>query len=228
MSALMKKGKHSLQSTKSAIPAIVMLVLFAILAISLNFVDRQPIAADGSLVGFGTINMAFHDMTGVDWDFYSATEYGGYLAIATMVVFFAAGLSELIKYRSFAKVDPAIYAMTVAYVIMLVLYVAFDKIALNFRPVLVDGILEPSFPSSHTFLAIGTMGCASIWVKARLEKPQSTVIIVVCVLLALFVVVGRLLSGVHWLTDILGGVLLGFALVSAYGCALSRLDRKRL
>lgn len=224
----MKKGKHSRPSAKSAIPAIFMLVLFAALTVSLKFVDQQPIAADGSLVGFGTVNMAFHNMTGVDWEFYTATECGGYLAIATMIIFFAAGLSELIKYRSFTKVDPAIYAMAVAYVIMLVLYVAFDKIALNYRPVLVDGVLEPSFPSSHTFLAIGTMGCASIWVKARLDKPQSTVVVIVCVLLALFVVVGRLLSGVHWFTDILGGVFLGFALVNAYGYTLSRLDRRRL
>lgn len=223
MNLTAKRGKHSRPAKKSIIPTIVMLVLFAALAVSLEFVDRQPIAADGSLVGYGTFNAAFNQLTGVDWNLYSGTEFGGYLAIASMIVFFAEGLRQLIKTRSFARVDHAIYGLAIAYVIMLALYVAFDKVALNYRPVLVDGVLEPSFPSSHTFLAIGTMGCASVWVKARLEKPQSTIVIIVCVLLALCVVVGRLLSGVHWFTDILGGVFLGFALVNAYAYAVSRM-----
>lgn len=215
MGIMMKKGKHS-QITPSVAPAIVMLVLFAALIVCLMVVDRQPIAADGSLVGLGTINSAFHELTGVSWTLYSATEMGGYVAIASMFVFFIIGVVELVRGRGFGAVDKAIYFIAIAYVIMLAAYVGFDKIALNYRPVLVDGVLEPSFPSSHTFLAVGTMGCAITWAKARLGKGAFTAVTVVCTLIALFVVVGRLLSGVHWLTDILGGVFLGFALVFAY------------
>ena len=211
----MKKGKHS-QIKPSIAPAAAMLVLFAALVASLMVFDRQPIAADGSMVGLGSLNSAFHGLTGVSWTLYSATEIGGYVAIASMVVFFVIGVVELVRGRGFAGVDKAIYLIAVAYVIMLVAYVGFDKIALNYRPVLVDGVLEPSFPSSHTFLAVGTMGCAIVWVKERLGKGGFTVVTVVCTLLALFVVIGRLLSGVHWLTDIIGGFLLGLALVFAY------------
>lgn len=215
MAIMMKKGKHS-QIKPSIAPAVVMLVLFAALVACLMAVDRQPIAADGSLVGLGTINRSFHELTGVSWTLYSATEMGGYVAIASMFVFFVIGVVELVRGRGFGGVDKAIYLIAVAYVIMLIAYVGFDKIALNYRPVLVDGVLEPSFPSSHTFLAIGTMGCAITWAKARLGKGTFTAVTIVCTLLALFVVIGRLLSGVHWFTDILGGVLLGFALVFAY------------
>lgn len=215
MGILMKKGKHS-RVNPSIAPAVVMLVLFAALIACLAFVDRQPIAADGSLVGLGTVNSAFHQLTGVSWTLYSATEAGGYVAIASMLVFFVIGVVELVRGRGFGGVDKAIYLIAVAYVIMLAAYVGFDKIALNYRPVLVDGALEPSFPSSHAFLAVGTMGCAITWAKIRLGKGAFTAVAVVCTLLALFVVVGRLLSGVHWLTDILGGVLLGFTLVFAY------------
>lgn len=215
MGIMTKRGKHS-QAKPSIAPAIIMLVLFAALVGCLSTVDKQPIAADGSLVGLATINNAFHQLTGVSWTLYSATEVGGYVAIGSMVVFFVAGVVELVRAHGFRGVDKAIYLIAVAYVIMLIAYVGFDKIALNYRPVLVDGVLEPSFPSSHTFLAVGTMGCAIVWARARLSKGAITAVTVVCALLALFIVVGRLLSGVHWFTDILGGVLLGFALVFAY------------
>lgn len=223
MGIMMKKGKHS-QVKPSIAPAVAMLVLFAALVGCLMGVDRQPIAANGSLVGLATINSSFHNITGVSWTLYSATEVGGYVAIASMVVFFVIGVVELVRGRGFGAVDKAIYLIAVAYVIMLAAYVGFDKIALNYRPVLVDGVLEPSFPSSHTFLAVGTMGCAIAWAKARLGKGAFSAVTVVCTLLALFVVIGRLLSGVHWLTDILGGVLLGFALVFAYRYLIAKVD----
>ena len=216
MNLMMKKGKHS-QTTPNPMPAATLLLLFAALIACLLTLDLKPIAADGSMVGLGTVNMAFHDMTGVNWTLYDITEYGGYVAIASMFVFFIIGLVQLVRGRSLKSVDKAIYFIAIAYVIMLVLYVGFDKIALNWRPVLVDGELEPSFPSSHSFLAVGTMGCAITWTRQRLQSaPARTAVTVVCTLIALVVVIGRLLCGVHWLTDIIGGVLLGLALVCAY------------
>ena len=222
MNLATKRGKHS-QSSPSIVPTAVMIVLFAALTAALKIVDLQPIAADGSLVGFGTVNLAFHNLTGVNWTLYSVTEYGGYLAIASMLVFFVIGLAQLVRTRSPKGVDKAIYLIAVAYVIMLVLYVGFDKIAINWRPVLVDGELEPSFPSSHTFLAIGTMGCAITWVRDRVRSSGArSAATIICALIALIVVAGRLLSGVHWLTDIIGGVLLGLALVFAYRYCVQR------
>lgn len=223
MGIMLKKGKHS-QVTPSIAPVAVMLVLFVALIGCLMAVDRQPIAADGSLVGLGTLNNAFHELTGVSWTLYSATEVGGYVAIASMFVFFVIGVVELVRGHGFKGVDKAIYLIAAAYVIMLAAYIGFDKIALNYRPVLVDGVLEPSFPSSHTFLAVGTMGCAVVWAKERLGKGAVAAVTIVCTLLGLFVVIGRLLSGVHWFTDILGGALLGFALVFAYRYLVAKLS----
>lgn len=216
MNMMMKKGKHS-RTTPNPMPAVAMLLLFAALVACLLTLDQQPIAADGSMVGLGSANLAFHNLTGVNWTLYDITEYGGYVAIASMFVFFVIGLVQLIRGRGFKGVDKAIYFIAIAYVVMLVLYVGFDKIALNWRPVLVDGELEPSFPSSHSFLAVGTMGCAITWARHRLASaPARTAVTVICTLIALVVVVGRLLCGVHWLTDIVGGVVLGLALVFAY------------
>ena len=121
----------------------------------------------------------------------------------------------------------AIYLLAAAYVVMLVLYVGFDKLALNYRPVLVDGQLEPSYPSSHSFLAVGALGCAAVWARARLSRKVSAIITALCGILAAFVVVARLISGVHWLTDIVAGVLLGLTLVFAYAYAVDRLAPRK-
>lgn len=216
MKMTLAKGKHS-KTTASPLPALVMFVLFAVLTACVVTIDKQPIAADASMVGLGSLNLAFHNLTGVNWTVYGVSQLGGYLSIASMVVFFAIGLAELVRARSFKGVDKAIYLIAGAYVVMLVLYVGFDKIALNYRPVLVDGQLEPSFPSSHTFLAIGALGCAVVWINARLDKGMlKSALAIICVLLALVTVAARLLSGVHWATDILASVFLGLALVFFY------------
>jgi undecaprenyl-diphosphatase len=53
------------------------------------------------------------------------------------------------------------------------------------------------------------------------------IIDVLTVLLTLVMSVGRLLSGVHWLTDVIGGVLISLFLISLYVTALSILDTKK-
>ena len=241
MKVTMSKGKHSKPSASpisfkreasslhskqavSPVPAVVMLVLFAALTACLYCLDLRPIAANNSLVGLGALNGAFHEFTGVNWGIYAASECGGYLAIVSMFVFFGIGVYELVKARSLEGVDKGIYLIAAAYVVMLVLYVFFDKVALNYRPVLVDGQLEPSFPSSHSFLAVGALGCAVVWVRKRMHGSVKNVTCAVCVVVIVLSVLARLVCGVHWLTDIIAGVLLGLALVFAYRYLLDRLD----
>lgn len=232
MKVSMQRGKHSIQrqsqsTKKSVVPAVVTLVLFFALTACLYCIDPRPIAANSSMVGMGFVNEPFNQLTGVNWSAYAASQLGGYISIASMFVFFCVGVAQLAKTRSLKGVDMAIYLLAAAYVVMLVLYVGFDKLALNYRPVLVDGQLEPSYPSSHSFLAVGALGCAAVWARARLSRKVSAIITALCGILAAFVVVARLISGVHWLTDIVAGVLLGLTLVFAYAYAVDRLAPRK-
>lgn len=77
--------------------------------------------------------------------------------------------------------------------------------------------LEASYPSSTTLLAITLLISAIDQVKTYIKNTKIRIILVaICSVLAAFFVVGRAISGVHWLTDIIGGVILSATLISFY------------
>lgn len=98
------------------------------------------------------------------------------------------------------------------------LRISFEKVIINSRPILVDQQLEASYPSSHTFLTIVVLlSTFYIWNEgSKLKRVLSYL----CILGVFIMVVGRVLSGVHWISDILGGILLGLSFVSFYVAAL--------
>ena len=174
------------------------------------------IGPEGTEIGLSGINQDFHNATGLNMGWYKLTEYMGYGALALVGVFALVGLVQLIQRKSLLKVDKTILALGGLYVVVLGLYVGFDKIAINYRPEILEGEthVEPSFPSSHTMLACVVLGSAALvagqYIKNRtLARALQVLAVAACVVL----VVGRLLSGVHWLTDIIGGVLISLALL---------------
>ena len=199
-------------------------VLFAVLIFVLSF-DMQPIGPDGSSVGLATINGAVHEFVGVNWALYAITDWGGLVPIASMLVFFVVGLVQLVKGKGPAAVDKAVLLLGVNYAVMLGLFLLFNEVVINYRPVLVDGFLEPSFPSSTSLLAVGAFGPAAAWCSMRLTGKRRQAAVAACWVLAALLVAGRVASGVHWITDIVGGVLLGLALTFAYCGAVGCMQR---
>ncbi|MDO4556376.1 MAG: phosphatase PAP2 family protein, partial [Lachnospiraceae bacterium] len=103
------------------------------------------------------------------------------------------------------------------YVIVIAMYLLFEIFAINYRPVLINGNLEASYPSSTTLLVLCVMPTMLMQCKERMKNQRiRKVVTVVTVLFMLFMVAGRLISGVHWFTDIIGGVLLSCSLVLLY------------
>ena len=216
MSRDFNNDKPRKQAHPSLVPVIGTFVLFVALTIAVMVVDVEPIGPNGSSVGLAMINGPVHNLIGVNWMLYTATEIGGMIPLASMGVFFVVGLVQLIRGKGIRGVDRAILILAVAYVVMLACYVGFDKIAINYRPVIVDGELAPSYPSSHSLLSVGALGCAAVWAKMRLRGGARTGVVAGCGIIGALIVLGRLFSGVHWLTDIVAGVLLGLAIMLAY------------
>lgn len=199
----------------SPIPALSAFALFLLLIFALTF-DVAPIGPGGSSVGLSSINAAARDLIGVSWALYALTDWGALVPVASMLAFFLIGLLQLIKGRSLRSVDVAIWLLGAVYVAQLLLFLAFNEVMINCRPVLIDGALEPSFPSSTSLLAVGTLGSAAVWSSSRLSGGKRTAAMTACFTLATLLVVGRALSGVHWITDIVGGILLGLFLAFSY------------
>ncbi len=197
---------------------IVFLLLFGIIWWAVTFVDVQAIGPEGTRVGLATLNDAVQDVTGFQNIWYQATTIEGILALLTVACFGLLGLVQLVTRKSFAKVDLDLYFLAGCYVVMGALYVFFEKCIVNYRPMILDEGLEASFPSSHTMLVIVVFGTACFQIQKRIsnEKLMRLLIFAMYLLMAIMVI-GRLLSGVHWCTDVLAGLCLGYALVLFYG-----------
>lgn len=201
------------------IAAGVYLVLFLILLVCVLRVDVAPIGPMGTSVGLSGANEYFHEKNGVRMGLYELTQWLGYLALAIAAGFGCFGLAQLIRRKNLWKVDREILVLGVLYIVLGGLYVLFEKFVVNYRPVLLPGETAPaaSFPSSHTMLALAIFGSAAL-LSARYVKQRTarTVLYFLCSALGIGTVVLRLLSGVHWLTDIVAGVSLGTGLVELY------------
>ena len=193
------------------------LAAFVLWTVLVKYVNVNAIGPNGSSVGFSLINSAFHEFTGVHFWLYGLTDWLGLVPFFFMFGFALLGLFQLIKRKSLFKVDFDILALGIFYIIMTTVYLLFEVFPINYRPVLINGILEVSYPSSTTLLVSCVMPTAAIQLKNRTKNPiiNKTVVIAIDIF-SVFMVLGRIISGVHWITDIIGGLLFSFGLVALY------------
>lgn len=209
---------------KKIIFASAILMLFVLFTILVKTVDVKPIGRQGSDVGFAAVNKAFRDATGYNEKLYKITDLLGYAAFAVIAVFGCFGLRQMIKRRSILKVDRDILLLGGFYLVVLFIYVLFEKVIINYRPICNgDETLEASYPSSHTLLFVCVMYTAFLQIARRVRQVilRRGMLITISTVL-IFEVLGRALCGVHWLTDIIGGIILSLGLVLLYsGLALN-------
>ena len=194
-----------------------LIVAFVVWTWLIQIVDVQSVGVKGTNIGFAAFNTWFHELTGVHMTIYVITDWFGLIPIFVCMMFGGIGLVQLVRRRSLLKVDCDIVLLGVYYVIVIFGYLKFEMIPINYRPILIEGFMEASYPSSTTLLVLSVMPTLSFQVKRRLRNPALSKVI--CVLVRAFsgfMVLGRLLSGVHWFTDIVGGALLSSGLVMLY------------
>ena len=196
---------------------VALLAAFALWTVLVSVVDVRPIGPEGSSVGFATLNRFVHGLTGVNWFLYTITDWLGLVPIAVALGFAVLGLVQLIKRKSLLKVDHSILALGVFYIVVMAAYVFFEMVVINYRPTLINGYLEASYPSSTTMLVTCVMPTAMMQFRARIKnKAFSRCVMVAISAFIAFMAIGRLMSGVHWITDIIGGVLVSAGLVITY------------
>ena len=212
----MNKNKKLYPSTSFVLFAFFFAVFMLIIYV-ISFIDVEPVGPQGSLIGLSGLNMRVFKFFGYNSGFYTVTEILGYVAIAVAGGFALLGGYQLITRKSLKKIDPDLYLLAGFYVLVVAAYVVFELIVINYRPVLMENELEASFPSSHTMLIICIMGTAIHQFYHRIENNLiNTLATIGCIIITVVVVMGRLISGVHWFTDILGAVVLSLALLNVY------------
>ena len=195
---------------------------FLIFTALVRCVDVQAIGPNGSRVGFAAVNGWFHALTGVHWTLYYLTDWLEFISLGIAFCFGVVGLTQLIRRRSLWKVDASILILGGFYLLVIAAYLFFEMHAVNYRPVLIDGFLEASYPSSTTLLVLCVLPTTMMQLRDRMPRSTSwTLVLWLLGAFTVFMVLARLMSGVHWLTDILGGILLSAALVLLYRAAVS-------
>ena len=197
--------------------ALGLLSVFALWTLAIRLIDVQAIGPLGSTVGFATLNRFVHGFTGVHMQLYIITDWLGLVPVSFGFGFAVLGLVQWIKRKSILKVDGSILILGGFYIVTLAAYLFFESYVVNYRPVLINGYLEASYPSSTTLLVLCVMPTAMMQLRDRIKQPalRKCASIAIAAFTA-FMVIGRLISGVHWLTDIIGGILLSAGLVMIY------------
>lgn len=202
---------------RNFIVSIVFLLAFILWTVSIMVIDVQNIGPQDSAVGFATLNGAFHKLTGVHMSIYDITDVMGILTFGVVGAFGILGLIQMFKRKSLLKVDYDILVLGCFYVVVLAAFVFFEIFEVNYRPILIEGVLETSYPSSTTMLAMCVFPTAIMQLSNRIANNKLRLFVVSLLgAITAFMVFGRLLSGVHWLTDIVGGAILSAALVMLY------------
>lgn len=201
---------------KFVIP-IALLLAFALWTAAVLTVDVRPIGPQGTAVGFASVNEFFHRLTGTHLSLYTMTDWLGLIPAMVCVGFGVLGLTQWIRRKHLRKVDSDLLALGGFYVLVMAVYLLFEVFIVNYRPVLIGGRLEASYPSSTTMLTLCVMPTALMQLKSRMQPGLlRRWICIVIIAFTAFMVIGRLVSGVHWLTDIVGGALLSAGLAAMY------------
>ena len=194
-----------------------LLTAFVLWTVAICFVDVRAIGPQSSSVGFAGINGFVHNLTGVHWGLYNITDWLGLVPIFVCMGFGILGLVQWIKRKSIRKVDYDIFVLGGFYIVTIAAYLFFESVVINYRPELINGYLEASYPSSTTLLVMCVMPTAVMQFNSRIKnKVLRNIIAVAIIAFIAFMVIGRLVSGVHWFTDIVGGALLSAGLVTMY------------
>lgn len=189
---------------------ILLAVLFTILV---KVVDVKQVGVNGTSIGFATLNQFVFKTTGVNMIWYHITDWLGLVPIFMAIAYALIGLIQLIKRKSLFKVDKKIIILGLFYIVVISIYIFFEKVIVNYRPILMNGFLEASYPSSHTLMTICLCGSSIIVNKKLFNNKITKLMNLLSLVIIIITVIGRLLSGVHWFTDIIGGIFISIALL---------------
>lgn len=208
---------------KNLIAGFILIFMFVMWTVLVVTADVKPAGVNGTDIGFAEINTRFHNFTGVDMKLYNITDWLGLVPLFVCMLFGFMGFLQLIKRKNILRVDKDIVILGIYYVIVILCYLIFEMIPVNYRPVLINGLQEISYPSSTTLLVLSVMPTLVFQVYKRLKGNMlRRTIFVFATVFCIFMMTGRLISGVHWLTDIVASVFISTGLFLIYkGTVLS-------
>ena len=213
---------------RKLITAFSLLLSFTLWTLLILIIDVRPVGVNDTSLGFATLNIWLHKLLGVHMSIYMITDWLSLIPLSVCSLFAGIGLGQLIKRKSLKKVDMDIILLGVYYLLVIICFTGFEFIPINYRPILIEGVMEVSYPSSTTLLVLSVMPTMVFQAKRRLtNKHFRNITCIFTYLYSTFMVIGRLFSGVHWFTDIVGGMLLSAGLFLMYVATVEMWGNKK-
>lgn len=198
-----------------------LILLFVVWTFLILRFDVRPVGQNGTKIGFASVNTWFHRLTGVHMGLYTVTDWLGLVPIVICVCFGVLGLVQWVQRKSLKRVDIDIILLGAYYLLVILGYLVFETIPINYRPIPINGAMEASYPSSTTLLVLSVMPTLKFQLDRRLRgKTAKGIVTAFVILFSAFMVFARLIAGVHWLTDIIGAVFLSAGLYLLYRSAV--------
>ena len=212
----------------NVIISICLIILAIAYTFIVKFIDVQAIGPEDSSVGLASFNNMIFNIFGVNMNLYKFTNIIGVIPVLIVFAYFVIGLVQVIQRKNVLKVDKELLVLGIFYIVTIIIYFIFEFLVINYRPILMDGELDPSYPSSHTMLAIFICISSVILNKSTFGEIKILKIVnVISIITMICIVIGRWVSGVHWTTDIMGGIIFAVALIMSYYTVITSICSRR-
>ncbi len=214
MTSILKKYGYFIASAA-------LLLIFIVFTILVKTVDVQYYF-NNTYVGFYSINSKFGEFVTNFGKYESMSKMSDiilYLSFAYILGLFIFALIELIKNKSFKKLNMNYYLVLGGYVLTVIFYFVFEIVKVNYSPISPIDNLKPSYPSSHVLL-----GCMfyllNTFTAMKLLKPEKEwikpLVFAATGVICLLLIFTRALSSKHWLTDIIASIILVSSLYTLF------------
>lgn len=229
---LVRNRKEKLKMIRKEIKDLVIglftVIAFVFWTLMIKSIDVRSVGINGTDIGFADLNVLIHSSVGVNMTLYNITDWMGFVPVIICILFGFIGFIQLVKRRSLFKVDYDIIVSGVYYIIIILLYLFFEMYPINYRPILINGYMEASYPSSTTLLVLSVMPTFVFLINRRLKNGIiKNIILNITIIFSVFTVIGRIISGVHWITDIIGSVLISTGLFFIYKSTVFIIDKNK-
>jgi membrane-associated phospholipid phosphatase len=176
-------------------------VLFGALAY-LTRTNSDLTGIDNSVARWGNTHASAWSMHALN----DVTQLGGIYAIIVLCVVLA--IAETIRERSVWVIPFIVAVIAGEEIITLTVKQLADRLRPTFNPA--AATLGPSFPSGHSATAAAFYATAALLLGRRQGRPARAALTGLAVGIAVAVAASRVLLDVHWLSDVIAGLALGW------------------
>ena len=204
---------------------IISFTLFIVLFILLKTVDVKEVGL------YGLNHTYYHEYNKV-LDIISDVIF--YIVLAFNIFLIGFVIYKMVKKKE--KIDYKFLVYVLVLSLGIIIWLLFDYVfKINNRPNIIDGKVEASFPSTHVLLTTYIM-LSSPYIFLKMDGKKGLenqnklgfeeIITIIFMAIMLVMVILRLYSGMHWLTDCVAGLLLGIFLFGIYYLIISIIKSK--